>query len=29
MHNSNLQRGEPQVDAPDMGEYVAPVGEQP
>ncbi|MHA6723432.1 amino acid permease [Sphingomonas sp. RS2018] len=29
MHNSNLQRGEPQDEAPDMGEYVAPVGEQP
>ncbi|MEG3180879.1 amino acid permease [Sphingomonas sp. LT1P40] len=27
--NSNLQHGEPQDDAPDMGEYVAPVGEQP
>ncbi|WP_235524124.1 amino acid permease [Sphingomonas sp. Leaf33] len=29
MHNSNLQKGEPQDDRPDMGEYVAPVGEQP
>lgn len=27
--NSNLQKGEDQDDAPDMGEYVAPVGEQP
>ncbi|RZL28232.1 MAG: amino acid permease, partial [Sphingomonas sp.] len=29
IRHSNLQRGEPQDDAPDMGEYVAPVGEQP
>lgn len=29
MHNSNLQKGQPQDDKPDMGEYVAPVGEQP
>lgn len=29
MHNSNLQHGEPQDPGPDMGEYVAPVGEQP
>ncbi len=29
MRHSNLQHGEPQDDAPDMGEYVAPVGEQP
>ncbi len=29
MHNSNLQRGEPQDDAPDMSEFPAPVGEQP
>lgn len=27
--NSNLQHGEPQDPGPDMGEYVAPVGEQP
>ena len=29
IHNSNLQRGIGQDDGPDMGEYVAPVGEQP
>lgn len=29
IRHSNLQHGEPQGDAPDMGEYVAPVGEQP
>jgi APA family basic amino acid/polyamine antiporter len=29
MHNSQLQHGEPQMDAPDMGEFPAPVGEQP
>ncbi|WP_294302235.1 amino acid permease [uncultured Sphingomonas sp.] len=29
MHNSNLQRGERQDDKPDMGEFPAPVGEQP
>ncbi len=29
MWNSNLQHGEPQDDAPDMGEFPAPVGEQP
>lgn len=27
--NSNLQHGEPQDDAPEMGEFPAPVGEQP
>jgi APA family basic amino acid/polyamine antiporter len=29
MWNSNLQHGEPQDDAPEMGEFPAPVGEQP
>ncbi|PAX08030.1 amino acid permease [Sphingomonas lenta] len=29
IRNSNLQHGEPQDRAPDMGEYVAPVGQQP
>lgn len=29
MRNSNLQHGEAQDPGPDMGEYVAPVGEQP
>ena len=29
IRNSNLQRGVGQDGAPDMGEYVAPVGEQP
>jgi APA family basic amino acid/polyamine antiporter len=29
MRNSNLQHGEPQDDLPDMGEFPAPVGEQP
>ncbi len=29
MRHSNLQHGETQDQAPDMGEYVAPVGEQP
>lgn len=29
VHNSNLQHGDPQDPGPDMGEYVAPVGEQP
>jgi APA family basic amino acid/polyamine antiporter len=29
MRNSNLQHGEPQDPAPDMGEFPAPVGEQP
>ena len=29
MRNSNLQHGQMQDEAPDMGEYVAPVGEQP
>lgn len=29
MHNSNLQRGIQQDGGPDMGEYPAPVGEQP
>jgi APA family basic amino acid/polyamine antiporter len=29
MRHSNLQHGDPQDPAPDMGEYVAPVGEQP
>lgn len=28
-HFSNLQHGEPQDDAPEMGEFPAPVGEQP
>ncbi|MEI9851049.1 MAG: amino acid permease [Sphingomonas sp.] len=29
MHNSNLQHGEPQDPGPEMGEFPAPVGEQP
>lgn len=29
MRNSQLQHGEEQIDAPDMGEFPAPVGEQP
>ena len=29
IRNSNLQTGRDQDDGPDMGEYVAPVGEQP
>jgi basic amino acid/polyamine antiporter, APA family len=29
MRNSNLQHGEPQDPGPDMGEFPAPVGEQP
>ncbi len=29
MRNSNLQHGEPQDEAPDMGEFPAPVGTQP
>jgi APA family basic amino acid/polyamine antiporter len=29
MRHSNLQRGDAQDDAPDMGEYAGPVGEQP
>jgi APA family basic amino acid/polyamine antiporter len=29
IHNSNLQRGKEQDDVPDMGEFPAPVGDQP
>ena len=29
MHNCRLHKGLDEIDAPDMGEYVAPVGEQP